>query len=80
MSARRSGLELVPASGAATALVFTDRVVRCREALQIVGVSRATLYRLPIRRVKITDGQTGAVGWWLSDLRGYLELRTTGGG
>lgn len=63
----------------ANAFAFVDRIVRCREAQQIVGVSRATLYRLPIRRVKITDGQTGAVGWWLSDLRGYLELRTTGG-
>ena len=53
-----------------------DRVVRCREALRILGVSRATLYRMPIKRVKITEGPHGAVGWWLSDLRLHLTLRT----
>jgi len=50
--------------------------VRCREALRILGVSRATLYRMPIKRVKITEGPHGAVGWWLSDLRMHLALRT----
>jgi len=53
-----------------------DRVVRCKEALRILGVSRATLYRLPIKRVKITPGKRGAVGWWLSDLRLHLALGT----
>ncbi|HXE83686.1 MAG TPA: hypothetical protein VN513_10205 [Gemmatimonadales bacterium] len=51
-------------------------MVRCREALRILGCSRATLYRLPIKRVKITEGPHGAVGWWLSDLRLHLTLRT----
>lgn len=54
-----------------------DRVVRLPEALRILGVSRATLYRMPLRRVKITEGRNGSVGWWLSELRLYLALHTS---
>lgn len=76
----RGSLPTAPEPSPAAALPLTDvpddRVVRCREALRILGVSRATLYRMPLRRVKITEGRNGAVGWWLSEIRLHLALRT----
>lgn len=77
----RGSLPTAPEPSPAAALPLTDvpddRVVRCREALRILGVSRATLYRMPLRRVKITEGRNGSVGWWLSELRLYLALHTS---
>ena len=57
----------------------TDRFVRIRELCCILGVSRATIYRL------LADGtdplpqqlqiHTGTVGWWLSTILEWARRR-----
>jgi len=55
------------------AMLAAERLLTCREACAYLHVSRATLYRLPIRRLTLG---VRCVRWSLADLRLYVLERT----
>ena len=71
---RGSGFEHVGGIvGGALGDLAGDRLLKWREACQLLNCSRSTLYTLPVRRVKV--GARG-VRWPLRDLLIYIGVNT----
>jgi prophage regulatory protein len=59
------------------------RVLRVPDTEAATGYKRASLYRLEAegrfpRRVKLGQGQGGAVGWRAEEVRAWLDARAAG--
>lgn len=64
-----------------------DKFLRIAAILAVLGISRATLYRLPhahigfpkLQKLIVNSGKKGAVGLWASTLYDWIEAHKNSG-